>query len=173
MNGILGLDPANHTGYAHSDGFRGVLPIGSRFDRFPGQRLIRLRDWLRETLAIHRTQLIAAEDASFGSPNPSVQAQHNELRGVIQMVAAEYSISVKLFAPSTIKAFAAGHGHATKADMIRAVKRHWGIDVLSDDEADAIAIMHLAQRPDCWPNGGAKAVRKAKKQQAAKTARLF
>ena len=93
---------------------------------------------------------LAAEDASFGSPNPAVQAMHNELRGVIHLVGFRHSIPVRLFAPSTIKAFACGSGRADKEQMKSAAKRLLGISVSDDNIADALWILALAGRPDCW-----------------------
>lgn len=170
---VLGLDPANHTGYSHSDGFRGVLPLVSNVDRFPGQRLNRFREWLRATLQTHPTKLIASEDASFGSPNPAVQASHNELRAVILMVAAEFQIDTKLFAPTTIKKFATGNGHSQKWQMVKAVQRNWGIDVYSDDEADAICVMKLGQLPSEWPRPSQKPRGRQPRNKFPKTKRLF
>lgn len=147
---VLALDPANRTGFAHSDGYRGFVDLSRVVDKHPGQRLIRFTNWLEETLENHATDLIAAEDASFGSHNPAVQAMHNQLLGALLMTAAEYGIDVKLFFPGTIKVFATGNGRADKQQMVRACKTHYGIEV-THDEADAIFIMELAKRPDCWP----------------------
>lgn len=160
---ILGLDPAGRTGFCHTDGFRGYVDLTRTLDKHPGARLLRFEDWLQETLGAHPTELLAAEDASFGSHNPAIQAMHNQLLGVLLLVAAEHSIDVKLFFPGTIKAFFTGSGRADKSQMIRACKTHYGIDVDDDNEADAIAIMELAKRPDCWPTP------KLKRTKAVKT----
>lgn len=148
---ILGIDPANRLGAAHSDGYRDVIELARGGDVHPGQRLIRFSNWLEETLDAHKTELIAAEDASFGSHNPAIQAMHNQLLGVLLLVAAEYGIEVKLFFPGTIKAFATGNGRADKSQMVWACKTHFGIEPRDDNEADAIFILELAKRPDCWP----------------------
>jgi Holliday junction resolvasome RuvABC endonuclease subunit len=159
MTQILGLDPANVTGYAHTDGYRGEVDLCRTLDKHPGQRLIRLSEWLEETLHSHKTDLIAAEDATFGSHNPQTQASHNELRGIIKLVAAEFGIDVKLFNPMTIKAFATGNGHATKDQMVRAAKTFYDLDV-TNNVADAVFIMELAKRPDCWPKEAEKKTRR-------------
>ena len=117
---VLAIDPANRTGFAHSDGHKGVECITRAVDNHPGLRLIRFEEWLVEMLAHHPTDLIAAEDASFGSPNPSIQAMHNELRGIIHLVAAEHHIKVKLFQPTSIKVHATGRGNAKKPEMVKA-----------------------------------------------------
>ncbi|MFM9961470.1 MAG: crossover junction endodeoxyribonuclease RuvC [Planctomycetaceae bacterium] len=158
---VLALDPANRTGFAHSDGYRGFVDLSRAVDTHPGQRLIRFSNWLEETLEQHTTELIAAEDASFGSVNPSVQAQHNELRGIIHLVAAEFGIDVKLFQPSTIKLHATGHGNAKKHAMVAACKRFLEIVPQDENEADALWILDLAKRPDCWPKQVEKRTKRA------------
>lgn len=168
---ILALDPAASTGFAHSDGTHGAYLLTHVFDRRPGDRLVRFSVWLNEFLRKHPTELIAAEDASFGSPNPSIQAMHNELRAVIYLVAAERELTVKMFHPSTIKLFATGRGRAKKPDMIRACREKLGIVSDSDDEVDAIWIMELAKRPDCWPKP--KPTKAAVRKMRKKEPRLF
>lgn len=159
---ILALDPAASTGFAHSDGWRGAVLLTSPFDTRPGDRLKRFEHWLIDALTAHNTELIAAEDASFGSPNPAIQASHNELRAVIHLVAALWQVDVKLFSPSTIKLFATGSGRAKKPDMIRACREKLGIVSDSDDEVDALWILELAKRPDCWPKPSEKRPKRAK-----------
>ena len=43
---------------------------------------------------------------------------------------------------ATLKKFATGHGRADKSSVIDAVRRRWKPDVVSDDEADAVALAH-------------------------------
>lgn len=147
---ILAIDPAARCGFAHSNGKHGVWDLIKTFDRCPGDRLIRFERFLEVAISEWGCDLLAAEDASFGSNNRHTAATHNELRGVIHMVAARREIDVKLFGPSTIKAFATDNGRAKKHHMIAALKRLIGIAVVSDDEADALWILELAKRPDCW-----------------------
>lgn len=46
--------------------------------------------------------------------------------------------------PSSVKAWATGHGRADKADMIAAVNSwHPGLNLTNDDEADAMALAHI------------------------------
>ncbi len=170
---VLGIDPAKRSGFYHSDGYF----IAENCDRFgdqPGQSLVRFRKLLTEILQKHPTELIAAEDASFGSPNPNVQAEHNERRGIIKLVAAELTIDVKFFHPTSIKMFATGSGRADKAQMMRACKTLENLDINDPDIADAYWIMRLAARPDCWPVKKPKATKRGKVLPATKRyKRLF
>ena len=170
---ILALDPAEHTGYAHSDGHMGVWLLSDHCSRHPGARLERLRERLYEAFREWGFERLAFEDASFGSPNPNVQAMHNELRGVIKLVAAELAVDVVLFKPSTIKKFATGSGRAEKWQMVRALKTQFGIEVTDDNVADAMWILRMAENPTRILESLPKAVKKRVKAAAKKAPRLF
>jgi len=167
---ILALDPASVTGYAWSDGTRrehGVWILGTET-----HRLMALESRLEEHLTRLPCDLIAFEDASFGSPNPNVQAMHNELRGVIKLVASRRHIRFVLFHPTTIKAFATGSGRAKKPQMMAACKRLLGITPSDDNEADALWILELAKNPKQWAEPSKAKVKRVKAARK-KEPRLF
>jgi Holliday junction resolvasome RuvABC endonuclease subunit len=147
---ILALDPANRCGFAHSNGRRGVWELKRKTDKHPGARLVRFYKHLTAAVQAWGCDLIASEDASMGSRHENVKAMHNELRGIIHLVAAKHGCEVKLFSPGQIKSHACDDGFAEKHQMIAAVKRHFGIVTQDNDEADAIWVLDLAKRPDCW-----------------------
>lgn len=171
---ILALDPANLTGYAHSDGPSGVWDLtdiaATNLPQHAGTRLWVFEGFLRKTIEVLGCDMLAAEDASFGSNNPHTAAQHNELKGIILRVAAELCprAEIKFFAPSTIKLFATGNGASKKPAMIAAFKRHFGKLPRDDNEADALWILALAQRRDCWAK---PTVKKPRKQRVLKRAK--
>lgn len=170
---ILALDPAQRCGYAHSAGPRGVWLLTATGAAIEDQHM-RLEKLLDEAIELWGCDLLATENAGFGSHNPAVQAMHNERLGVIRLVAARHSIRVATFQPTTIKLFATGDGRAKKPAMIAACQRLLGIDVISDDEADAVWILELAKRPDCWAKTPKKKAKKAKAPRGKKaTNRLF
>jgi Holliday junction resolvasome RuvABC endonuclease subunit len=169
---VLAIDPANRTGFAHTDGLRNFVDITRFGDVHPGRRLLRFAEWLDETLANHKTELIAAEDSSFGSNNNNTAAMLNELRGVIHMVACEYDIPVKLFTPTTIKIHATGRRFASKQQMVRAAKSYFEIDIADDNIADAMWILDLGQRRDCWPEKKEKRPRPPKTRPPQKRFRF-
>ena len=168
---ILALDPATRTGYAHSAGRYGVWDLGIRGTEHEGRRLVRLRDQLLAAHGAWGFNRLAFEEASFGSHNPSVQAFHNELRGVIKHVAAELQVPFVGYHIGTIKAFACGNGHAKKDQMIRAAKTVLGIETTDDNVADALFVLELAKTGH---DGATKkqAARKVR-QKLAKEPRLF
>lgn len=173
---ILALDPASNTGWAHSNGQFGVWRLK---DLGPdlGHEHVCLERYLERAIKTMGCEMIATENAGFGSQNPEVQARHNERLGAIRLVAARHGIEIQAFAPSTIKLFATGDGHAKKPAMIAACKRLLKVMVTTDDEADAVWILELAKRPDCWPAtnraGGKKCRSKRISKAKVREKRLF
>lgn len=160
---ILALDPAAHTGFAHSDGHYGTWLITRNTDDFDGLRLERLREHLYAAYREWGFGAVAFEDASFGSPNPATQAMHNELRGIIKLVVAELDLQViGPFHPTTIKNFATGSGRAKKHDMIRAAEVQFGIRTNDDNIADALFILELAKHPRQWAQSPKKVKRRVR-----------
>ena len=143
---ILGCDPAAKFGWAHSCGERGVWLITEKGDEHPGRRLERLRVRLFETKRRCGIDVLASEDASFGSPNPNVQALHNELRGMLKLTAAEWDIPVLFFKPAALKKWLTGYGKADKQAMIRFVESLFGVVTDDDNVADAVAVMEMAKQ---------------------------
>lgn len=148
---ILGLDPAASCGFAHSSGPHGVWQIAAN-DKHPGRRLERLRRHLFIAKREWGIDVLASEDATYGASkmfkgkqNLHTMAMHNELRGVIKCVAAEWDIPVLLFTPPAIKKWLTGHGRAKKPQMIRWVEVRFGIKTENDNVADAIAVMEFAK----------------------------
>ena len=59
------------------------------------------------------------------------------------VLAWKYNLPFLLYAPTTIKKTFAGHGHADKEAVISKVMELYpDIELNSDDEADAIAVLH-------------------------------
>lgn len=138
---VLGLDPANKCGWSHSDGSYGVWDLKEATDEHPGRRLERLR---RLLFAMKREQGIDAigyEDASFGSNNANTAASHNELAGVIKLIAAEWEIRIACYKPNHLKKWLTDNGRADKKHMIEAVSSRFGIITNDDNIADAITVM--------------------------------
>lgn len=148
---VLGIDPASSCGWAHSCGKHGVWKLTADTDRHGGARLNRLRLYLYQEKRLRGIDLIAAEDAGFGSRNPHVEALHNELRGIIKLCAFEFEIPVLLFKPKEIKLWLTGRGNCGKDVMIHHVRERFGIVADDDNVADAVAIMEMAKTK--WSEG--------------------
>lgn len=68
-----------------------------------------------------------------------------EVTGIMKMlINFKWGIPFANFSPSSIKAYATGHGRARKPDMARALKAEHGLVFKTDDETDAFYIGQLA-----------------------------
>jgi len=171
---ILALDPAAKCGWAHSNGQHGIWNLGTGRPLDAQHRT--LADHLKLAIADWGCELIACENAGFGSHNPNVQAMHNERLGVIRLVAAQHGIELVAFNPMSIKAYATGSGKADKRQMMQACQRFLKVIPIDDNDCDAIWILHLASNPKHWPQPAAKKPRaKAFRttKAANKAGRLF
>lgn len=172
---LLALDPATCTGWAWQDTDSPDLPLyGAWRLAATGDdsgRLVRLREHVYAIKRSKGIDLLAFEDASFGSHNPHVQAMHNELRGVIKLAAHELGVRAISVGPMTLKAFVAGNGRAKKPAVIAAVERHLGIRTQDDNVADALAVLLWAK---AYPDGMlAKPPRRRARSRKATERRLF
>ena len=166
---ILALDPANVTGVAMSNGAQTVYCRWELKEKHkPNEhRLLVLYTRVRQAIEDNGVELIAFEEASFGSVNRNTQAMHNELRGIIKLAAAEAGLKTVGYHPTAIKKFATGDGRAGKPQMIRAAKTLLGLDTDDDNIADAAFILAMAQQ-DYGRIRPATSTRSAKKKPRLK-----
>lgn len=166
---ILGIDPATHCGWSLMDTKHyGILMGGTwdlskpalptfcrqkegREDR-TGMALVELFRRLWDLKRIYEFEAIGCEDASLGSQHAGTQAWHNELKGVIRLVATEAGIvHLEFFSPSYLKNFATGNGKATKGEMILAYVRERASQPEDDNHADAYFAMKAMQHQMSLP----------------------
>lgn len=143
---IFGIDPGNTTGWAAIHGANissGVVEL-HHDPKVPGLRLQFFYDWLGKKLGQHLPDILAYEDASFGSINRKVRSSHDMLCGIIHLIGHKYHLPVFNYTPTEIKKFATGHGTAEKSDMINACRQELNIDPVDDNEADALWVASLA-----------------------------
>ena len=170
---ILALDPAARCGYAF--GIRrdqveasGVWQLGAD----AAGRLERLEDYLTRAIAKWKPEVVAYESATFGSHHLHAMRRHNELAGVIELVAVRSSLPCWSYNPNSWKAKALGSGRAQKPAVIRGLKTYFGIDVSSEDEADAIGV-YLAAQMGPPPEPVKKRERRVVKELAKRQGVLF
>ena len=143
---ILALDPATVTGWAHSNGPSGIWDLSIRRDESKGMRLIRLNRMLREIHESVGIDLLVYEAARNAGPKMQgalvVQA---ELQGVIKLFCESNGIEFIGLSPSEIKKHATGKGNANKVAMVAAAKERFKIEIIDDNHADALHILHYAR----------------------------
>ena len=105
----------------------------------------RLHELYRELDALleeFKPQVCAVEQlyAHYAHPRTAILMGH--ARGVILLVAQRHGAIIKQFAANRIKQSVAGHGHAGKHQMQRAIQLTWNLPTPPEppDVADALAI---------------------------------
>jgi crossover junction endodeoxyribonuclease RuvC len=155
---VLGVDPAvaGPTGYGvvEADG------RGCRMLRFGALRPSTKTPFPARLCEIHRLMARLVEEFSpdavavesvFTALNMKTALKLAEVRGVVQLAAAQGNIPVHSYSPREVKASIAGYGHATKEQMQLMVRALLGMSQTPEpaDAADALAIalchIHAAQ----------------------------
>lgn len=148
---ILALDPATHTGWAHTDGASGVWDLSVRRDESGGMRMVRLKSKLNEIKRACGVDLVvfeAARHAAVGMQGALVY--QSELQGVIKLWCEENDVEFRGYSPAEIKKHATGKGNANKEKMLAAaqtksITERWGL-IQSGDQADAVHLMGLIEK---------------------------
>ncbi len=146
---ILGIDPGLRlTGYGVIDyhplkpGLRdaGVIRLAEKTSL--ADRLLELERELDAILAEHEPQVCAVEQlyAHYDHPRTAILMAH--ARGVIILCAARRKVLVEEYPSNRIKQSVAGHGHAGKHQMQRAIQSVWNLKEPPEppDVADALAV---------------------------------
>jgi Holliday junction resolvasome RuvABC endonuclease subunit len=138
----LSIDPGRHTGWAlwHGDSLRdlGTVDMGSPPD------LARL--WY--LLHYHNPQRLTWEEPQGMRGMGLVRIQR--YLGVLELYAQLYGIPYASVSQRELKAHATGSGSATKEEVTAAMSERYGLDGITHDEADAIAVGHYASERLNW-----------------------
>jgi Holliday junction resolvasome RuvABC endonuclease subunit len=144
---VLALDLGTTTGFAAS-GKGGHNPIitgtwlfkPSRFEG-GGMRYLRFRRQLDELHAASKVEFVVFEEVRRHSGTGAAHV-YGGLMGTLTAWCEENGVPYEGQPVGTIKKYATGRGNANKDDMLAAV-RSWGYEPADDNEADAIALLHL------------------------------
>jgi len=149
---VLALDLATTTGWA--DIAHGIIDSGSRsFARkpatktrpasTPGEPFCLFDAWLNELIRTAKPDLIVYEEVYRWMSSSAAHAFCG-FRAVLLKTCHYKGITVKGYSPTEIKKFFTGKGNAKKRHMIAEARKRWPeLNLTSDDEVDAIAILHL------------------------------
>lgn len=150
---FLGVDPSL-TGFAYrkavgeqSYGF-GIRTKPKAFPSFPA-RLDFMTSEFRRFLSEHGSTIQLAAIEGFSMGNKQGSSKSIEIGAVGMMARVELwraGIPFLEVPPSTLKKWISGKGNAEKNLMLRAVYQRWGFEAETDDDADAYALMKLAER---------------------------
>lgn len=140
----LGIDPS-----PRSTGIAILQQTGLHTETIKTQnkgadRLFEIHDHIVSILAEKSRQLSGAciEGAAY---NANTRADDmGQVRGVLLLALRQFKIPYILIPPARLKKYGTSNGAATKDKMIAAAAKEWDV-LLSDDEADAAWLAHLAQ----------------------------
>lgn len=145
----LALDLGTNCGWAilRADG-----RVESGTERFPvktgegqGIRYVRFRRWLLELKQAHPdlAELVYEQVMGHGAFQVISAHVYGGLLATLQAFGEHHQIAYRGIGVSTIKKQFAGHGKASKTDVIRQCEA-LGFRPGTDNEADAIALLHVA-----------------------------
>lgn len=106
------------------------------------ERLVELEGELESIFEEHQPHVCAVEQlyAHYAHPRTAILMGH--ARGVILLVAQRRQVRLEEFAANRVKQSVAGHGHASKVQMQRAIQSQWNLSQPPEppDVADALAV---------------------------------
>tara|TARA_R110000824_G_scaffold106076_1_gene250678 strand:- start:82 stop:588 length:507 start_codon:yes stop_codon:yes gene_type:complete len=149
---ILSIDLGTHTGFAISA--NGIIESGSvDFSRYKGCKskpadhiggtFLSFDQWIKNVIPVFKIDCIVYESVMRWSSGDAAKI-YGGLRGIMLSRAAKMGIPVYGYGVTHIKKFWTGKGNSKKPAMIAETKKRYpGITLTGDDEADAIAILHL------------------------------
>ena len=144
---ILAIDPSlNSTGFAYRDPISGQVRHGviNPKPRMSIHRLNYVSERFDDILDIVRPELVAIEGYAMGVRGKTNNTFNlGEVGGMFRLLAYQSGAAIILVPPKTLKKFVTGNGNSDKDAMMQQVKANWGNNVKTDDEADAISLLHL------------------------------
>ena len=139
---ILAIDPATQLGYAYTKG-KGIKSGTESFHNnkwdSAGARFLKFRAWL---LLLPKPDVVAYESVESHSSTYAAHAYGGYI-SILQSFCDEHRIEYTGYPVGTIKKAWTGKGSAGKDAMIKAARER-GFNPKDDNEADALAIYHLA-----------------------------
>lgn len=104
------------------------------------ERLIFIREKIKELLKKYNVSLIIMEGYSFGSRGRAV-FDLGELGGMIKILGKDLNIPVITLAPGTHKKFTTGKGNTKKDMMLLEVYKKYNIELNNDNVADSVSLL--------------------------------
>jgi crossover junction endodeoxyribonuclease RuvC len=145
---ILGIDPGlNITGYGVLEADQGRLRLieaGVVRGKSRGsltRRLVEIHEGVAEVIASLHPAVMALEELYSHYARPRTAILMGHARGVICLAAAKADVRVAHYSATQIKRILTGSGHASKAQVQRAIQRELALAIVPEppDVADALA----------------------------------
>jgi crossover junction endodeoxyribonuclease RuvC len=144
---VIGIDPGTlHLGWGvlRSEGNRvthvGHGVIDSPSSQHLAQRLVHIDRCLGEVIGRYRPDVGSVESLFFHK-DPQSAAKLGHARGVVLCQLARAGMEVHEYPPARVKSTVAGHGRASKSQIVQMMQRLLTLDVAPrEDAADALAL---------------------------------
>lgn len=141
---IIGVDIAkNGCGFAVADGdvvkASGSWDFSQYDDGAQATMFYRFQSKVDSLMRKDRVICVAYEEVNFCRGKAWARIFYG-MRAVLLMAGYRWGLSAVHLAPSQIKKLVAGHGNASKSDVMSAVNEHYGMAVEDHNESDAIAL---------------------------------
>jgi Holliday junction resolvasome RuvABC endonuclease subunit len=140
---ILALDQATVTGWA-TDTSSGIWNLKPNRGESEGMRVVRFKSKVREIIDMEQIGLVAYERPA-GRFKASIMVS-SEMIGVLKDLCIELGVELACYSATQIKAHATGKGNAKKDMMVSTAKKHFNIDIIDDNHADALWLLDLAKK---------------------------
>lgn len=108
------------------------------------ERLKFIRNEIADVYKKHEIQFTCVEGYSMGS-HAGRAFDIGELGGVIKLALWSKGIPYHLVPPTQVKRYVTGKGNCQKNMIIMAVYKEWGHEAKDDNEADSLALSHIAR----------------------------
>jgi len=140
---ILAIDQASKCGWAISNNIYGEWDLKTRKDESSGMKGLRFKSKLKEICELEKIELIVYERIAGRFKNALIHSA--KLVAIIETYCEDNNINYRAYSAKEIKLFATGKGGASKQQMIKHAHDKLGYIGDSDNEADALWILHLAK----------------------------
>jgi len=135
---ILAIDPGTHCGYALSPFESGVWDLSVGRHEGGGMRFVKLRNYLIK--ACEGVDLVTYEEVRGHRGTDAAQV-YGGIVAILQEHCELKEIPYLGVPVGTIKKFATGKGNSNKDAMLAAARKRWPeVDILDDDQADALLL---------------------------------
>lgn len=140
MNKILALDIATKTGWATKTS-SGTWELKPNRGESEGMRVVRFKAKVKEIISLENINLVVYERPA-GMHKSSIMVA-SEMVGVLKDLCEDLKINYASYSAKEIKMFATGKGNSNKDAMISSAKKHFKIEIIDDNHADALWLFEM------------------------------
>ena len=153
----FGLDLSlRSSGIVAVDKLYGVHFSGNtkQFGKLRGtERLLQLRNYFKNIIKKYKSSagdvIVAIEDYAYGARGRGI-FNIGELGGIIKLLLYDMNIRTIIISSTALKKYATGKGNIKKKEVPKYVKKQWGKEFDTGDEADAFILAIMCAEYVAW-----------------------